>query len=115
MFKTNTYCGTVVVTSILESFDKGIFSHGNDSAYPPDRSPVVFPSALTAQWSNASLVDMMAFALRNISDTIHSAALADGHKGVACCEIFELRPIWHATGAYVWWKLREASQDQGGD
>jgi hypothetical protein len=68
------------VTSVLEPFDKGIFSHGRDSAYPPDRSQVVFPSLLTAHWSNASLDDTMAFALRNISDTIHSAALADGQK-----------------------------------
>ena len=68
------------MTSILEPFDKGIFSHGSDSAYPPDRSQVVFPSALFVQWSNASLDDAIAFALRNISDTIHSAALADGQK-----------------------------------
>jgi Berberine and berberine like len=69
-----------VVTSVLEPFDKGIFSHGSDSAYPPDRSQVVFPSALTIQWSNASLDDTMSFALRNISDTIRSAALAEGQK-----------------------------------
>ena len=68
------------MTSILEPFDKGIFSHGSDSAYPPDRSQVVFPSALFVQWSNASLDDTIAFALRNISDTIHSAALADGQR-----------------------------------
>jgi hypothetical protein len=70
----------VVLTSILEPFDKGIFSHGSDSAYPPDRSQVALPSALIAWWSNASLDDTMVFALRNISDTIHSAALADGQK-----------------------------------
>lgn len=40
----------------------------------------LLPSALVAQWSNASLDDTMTFALRNISDTIHSAALADGQK-----------------------------------
>lgn len=70
----------VVLTSFLEPFDKGIFSHGSDSAYPPDRSQVVIPSALTAEWSNASLDDTMVFALRNISDTIRSVALADGQK-----------------------------------
>ncbi|KAF8492577.1 hypothetical protein F5888DRAFT_1806711 [Russula emetica] len=87
----------VVLTSILEpfKFDKGIFSHGSDSAYLPNRSQVVFPSALIAQWSNASLDDAMTFALRNISNTIHSAppAARDGQK----------------------WKRGEASQDQGGD
>lgn len=74
----------VVLTSILEpfKFDKGIFSHGSDSAYLPNRSQVVFPSALIAQWSNASLDDAMTFALRNISNTIHSAppAARDGQK-----------------------------------
>lgn len=70
----------LVLTSILEPFDKGIFSYGSDSAYPPDRSQVVSPSAVIASWSNASLDDTMASALRNISDTIHSAALADGQK-----------------------------------
>jgi hypothetical protein len=64
--------------STLEPFDKGLFSHGSGSAYPPDRSRALFPSAISVQWSNASLDDTMAFALRNISDTIHAAALADG-------------------------------------
>ena len=62
----------------LEPFDKGLFSHGNGSAYPPDRSVAHFPSALSVQFSNASLDDTMAFALRNISEIIHAAALADG-------------------------------------
>ena len=67
---------TVQVT--LEPFDKGLFSHGSGSAYPPDRSRALFPAAISAQWLNASLDDTMAFALRNISDTVHAAALADG-------------------------------------
>ncbi len=65
---------------IIEVFDKGLFSHGSDSAYPADRSQAVFPSALTVVWSNSSLNDIMAFAIRNISDTIHAAALADGQN-----------------------------------
>jgi len=70
----------VALTSVLEPFDKGLFSHGSDSAYPPDRSQVVSPSALMAQWSNSSLDDTMAFAVRGISDAIRSAALADGQE-----------------------------------
>jgi hypothetical protein len=62
----------------LEPFDKGIFSHGSGSAYPYDRSRAVFPSSLSAQFSIASLDDTVASTLRNISDTIHAAALADG-------------------------------------
>ena len=64
----------------LEPFDKGLFSHGSGSAFPYDRSQAVFPSAISVQWSNASLDDTMAFALRNISDAIHAAALADGQN-----------------------------------
>ena len=64
----------------IEPFDKGLFSHGTGSAYPPDRSQALFPSGITVQWSNASLDDKMAFALRNISDTVHAAAIADGQN-----------------------------------
>jgi hypothetical protein len=64
----------------LEPFDNGLFSHGSDSAYPPDRSHAIFPTVLTALWSNASLDETMANALRNISSTIQAAALADGQN-----------------------------------
>jgi hypothetical protein len=68
----------VALALVLEPFDKDIFSHGTASAYPPDRSHAIFPSSLTFEWSNASLDDTMAFALRNISNSIRAAALADG-------------------------------------
>jgi len=68
------------VGSTIEPFDKGLFSHGNDSAYPPDRSQAVFPTALFSQWSKSSLDDTMAFALRSIADTIRDVALADGQN-----------------------------------
>ncbi|KAN0115751.1 FAD-binding domain containing protein [Russula decolorans] len=70
----------LTLTSTIETFDKGIFSHGNDSAYPPDRSHAVFPSGLNVEWSNSSLDDTMAFALRNFADAIRDAALADGQN-----------------------------------
>jgi hypothetical protein len=70
----------VTVTSFIETFNKGLFSHGSDSAYPPDRSQAVFPSTLSVQWSNRSLDDTIAFALRNISDVIRDVALADGQN-----------------------------------
>jgi hypothetical protein len=68
----------VTLTATFETFDKGLFSYGTDSAYPPDRSHAVFPSALTVEWSNSSLDDTMAFALRNFADAIRDVALADG-------------------------------------
>ena len=70
----------VTLTSTIETFDKGLFSHGINSAYPPDRSYAVFPSALNIEWSNSSLDDTMAFALRNFADAIRDAALADGQN-----------------------------------
>jgi hypothetical protein len=69
---------TAALGLTLEPFDKGLFSYGSESAYPPDRSQVIFPSSLTVEWSNASLDETMAFALRQISNTIRAAALADG-------------------------------------
>ena len=70
----------VTLGALLEPFDKGIFLHGSDSAYPPDRSHAIFPTVVAAIWSNASLDETMAFALRNISNTIQAAALADGQN-----------------------------------
>jgi hypothetical protein len=37
------------LSSVLEPFDNDFFSHGSESAYPPDRSHAVFPSALTLE------------------------------------------------------------------
>ena len=70
----------VTVNSDIETFDKGFFSYGKDSAYPPDRSQAVFPSTLTVEWSNSSLDDEMAFALRSFADAIRDVALADGQN-----------------------------------
>ncbi|KAF8489288.1 FAD-binding domain-containing protein [Russula emetica] len=68
------------VTLNLEPFDEDYFSHGSDSAYPPDRSQALFPAFVTVQWSDPSLDDKMAFVVRNISDTIRAVALADGQN-----------------------------------
>ena len=71
---------SAAVTSTIESFDKGLFSYGNDSAYPPDRSQAVFPSVLAVEWSNSSLDDTAAIALRSFSGAIRDVALADGQN-----------------------------------
>jgi len=70
----------VTLRFTLEPFDKGVFSHGSGSAYPPDRSQAVFPTVVNVQWVNATLDDTMALALRQISDTIKTVALADGQN-----------------------------------
>ena len=68
------------LSTTLEPFDKDVFSYGSDSAYPPDRSQAIFPSNLLIQWSDASLDETMASALRQIYDTIRTTALADGQN-----------------------------------
>ena len=71
----------ITVSSTIETFDKGLFSYGSDSAYPPDRSHAVFPSAVTIDWTNSSLdYTMMASALRNFSNSIRDVAIADGQN-----------------------------------
>jgi hypothetical protein len=70
----------MTLSSTVETFDKNLFSHGSDSAYPSDRSHAVFPSVVTVEWSNSSLDGTMAFALRNIADAIRDVALADGQN-----------------------------------
>src|SRR5216684_1484177 len=70
----------VSLGAAFEPFDKGLFSYGSGSAYPPDRSQALFPTAVTVQWANASLDDTMANTLRNITETIKGVALADGQN-----------------------------------
>ena len=69
---------TIVAT--LEPFDSGLFSHGSGSAYPPDRSQALFPSVLQYAWSDASLDNIFACKIREQSDALHNAALADGQN-----------------------------------
>jgi hypothetical protein len=69
---------TTALEFACEPFAKGLFSHGSASAYPPDRSQAIFPTSLTVDWTDATLNDTMAFALRNISNAIRDAAVADG-------------------------------------
>ncbi|KAI0260019.1 hypothetical protein BC834DRAFT_1044925 [Gloeopeniophorella convolvens] len=70
----------VSVVVALEPFSSGVFSHGAGSAFPPDRSFALFPTAVEYLWSNASLDGTMAQELRESSDTIHAAALAEGQN-----------------------------------
>lgn len=57
-----------------------MYSHGADSAYPPDRSHALFPTAITIAFNNASLDDIVVKAVRNYSDTVTAAAIADGQN-----------------------------------
>jgi hypothetical protein len=66
-----------------------------------DRSHAVFPTALTVEWSDASLDDTIAFALRNISNTIHDVALADGQNLSYAANYANYALYKHTSGGYV--------------
>ncbi|KAI0257873.1 hypothetical protein BC834DRAFT_848378 [Gloeopeniophorella convolvens] len=70
----------VSIVAALEPFNSGVFSHGSDSAFPPDRSRALFPSVINFVWSNASLDNTMAQSLRESTDAAHAAALAEGQN-----------------------------------
>jgi hypothetical protein len=67
----------------MEPFDANFYSHGSDSAWPPDRSHGVMPSVLDVQWEDPSLDDQMAEILLQISGAIHDSVIADGQDDSA--------------------------------
>jgi len=71
---------TFTIVATLEPFDSGLFSHGSGSAYPPDRSQAIFPSVLLHSWSDPSLDQTFARAIRKQTDALHNVALADGQN-----------------------------------
>jgi hypothetical protein len=85
---------SVILNSVLEPFDNDLFAHGSESAYPPDRSHAVFPSVVTVEWSNAALDTNMAIALRRMSDTIRTTALADG-QNVSHAAVYVNYALYH--------------------
>ena len=88
----------------MECFDKGLFSHGDDdSAYPPDRSQAVFPSAVVVEWSNSSLDDAVPFALRSFADAIRDVALADG-QNVSHAAKYVNYALFGTPLEDVWWE-----------
>ncbi|KAH9017339.1 FAD-binding domain-containing protein [Lactarius deliciosus] len=70
----------VTITLACEPFLKDLFSHGSDSASPPDRSRALFPTAVTIIYNNASLDDTVSKAMRSLSDTVTAVAVADGQN-----------------------------------
>jgi hypothetical protein len=70
----------LTITTDFHPLNSNIFSHGSGSAYPPDRSHAIFPSVVIYLWSNASLDHTIASAMRNHSNALHAAALAEGQN-----------------------------------
>jgi Berberine and berberine like len=69
-----------IISVLMEPFDSGIFSHGSNSAYPPDRSRALFPTPVTFWYTNASLDDTFLREIRHYSRAITAAADADGQN-----------------------------------
>jgi len=61
-----------------EPFASDIFTHGAPSAYPPDRSRTILPSALVMQYNDESLDRYMYDSIRNLSASILEAGIKDG-------------------------------------
>jgi FAD/FMN-containing dehydrogenase len=68
------------VTTTFEPFLTTLFSHGSDSAYPPDRSYALFPTPVNIAFSNSSLDDTVIKMVHSISDSVTAAAVADGQN-----------------------------------
>ena len=68
------------ITFELEPFESDVFTHGNPSAYPPDRSRTIHPSSLLVAWNDESL-DRDGYVydgLRSLSASIIEAGIKDG-------------------------------------
>ncbi|KAI0260030.1 FAD-binding domain-containing protein [Gloeopeniophorella convolvens] len=70
----------VSVNAGLEPFSSGLFSHGSGSAFPPDRSHALLPGLFEYVWSSASFDKTMAHSLRESTDAVRAAALAEGQN-----------------------------------
>jgi hypothetical protein len=65
----------------VEPFDSGLFSHSNTpSAYPPDRSRVLFPTNIYFAWTSSSKDAEVAAAMLQSTNMIRSAAIAEGQN-----------------------------------
>lgn len=63
----------------IEPFDPGLFSHSDTpSAYPPDRSRALFPTNIYFAWTTPARDTDFAAALRQSTNTLRAAAVADG-------------------------------------
>ena len=70
----------VTIALTYEPFLKNVYSHGSESAYPPDRSHALFPTSITFTYTNASLDETVIKAVRSYSDIVTAAAVADGQN-----------------------------------
>ncbi|KAF8477760.1 hypothetical protein DFH94DRAFT_92255 [Russula ochroleuca] len=76
--RLSQYDDSVLLFYALEPFEPDFLAHGEPSAYPPDRSLAVFPSAVSVGWTSASADVFMADAVRLSAASLVEAAIQDG-------------------------------------
>ncbi|KAH9997045.1 FAD dependent oxidoreductase [Russula vinacea] len=76
--KLSQYDDSVLLNYILEPFEPDFLTHGEQSAYPPDRSLAVFPSLVYVSWTRASADVHMVEALRLSAASLVEAAIQGG-------------------------------------
>jgi hypothetical protein len=68
----------IVIAFHLEPFESDIFTHGGPSAYPPDRSRTIHPSAVLIAWNDKGLDQYVYDSIRSLSASILETVIKDG-------------------------------------
>ncbi|KAI0301749.1 hypothetical protein B0F90DRAFT_1816959 [Multifurca ochricompacta] len=68
----------LLIVFSLDPFESDFLTHGEPSAYPPDRSQIVHPSSLYFGWSDKSLDKYMYDNMRQLSESVIEAGIKDG-------------------------------------
>jgi hypothetical protein len=69
---------SVLVVYSLDPYNPDFLTHGSPSAYPPNRTPPVFPSSIYYGWTDESVDKDMGDAIRTSTATLESAGIQDG-------------------------------------
>ena len=72
------YDDSVFLFYVIEPFEPDFLTHGEPSAYPPDRSLAVLPSLVYVSWTNASADEFMTDAIRLSAASLVEAGIQDG-------------------------------------
>ena len=72
------YDDSVSLFYVIEPFEPDFLTHGEPSAYPPDRSLAVLPSLVYVSWTNASADEFMTDAIRRSAASLVEAGIQDG-------------------------------------
>ena len=74
------YDESVLLINTVEPFESDFLSHGEPSAYPPNRSVPILPSNMFFGWTNASADGYMTNAMRLSAASLVQAGIKDGQN-----------------------------------